>query len=111
MIKLFVVATLGVCLLCACNKQAGSSSNAAGSNSVTTTAKSDDDKKAEGLLLEAYALIKQEKANEAEAKLTEVIALKPKLSPNVRAQVAPAIIGLGMVDPKLGVKLGKQWGE
>ena len=85
------------CLVIACDNR----SDTAGSP-VT-------DQKAEALLKEAYALIEQKKAPEAEAKLLEVIALKPQLSEKVRAQVGPAIAGLGFVEPARAVKLGQEW--
>lgn len=93
-----------------CNRQNSTNATAPNTN-ATVAALNEADKKAEASLKEAYAYIEQKKAPEAEAKLLEIIKLKPQLSDGVRKQVSGAIVGLGMVEPKLGVKLGKMWGD
>lgn len=111
MMKPVLALVLGIALLIGCNRQGAPVSQAVNSNAVTTANVPDADKQAEALLKEAYDSIQQKKAGEAETKLREVIAMKPKLSPKVRAQVGPAIVGLGMLDPKRGTTLGQLWGE
>ncbi len=97
MFRTIALIALTSCLLLACDKSSDSASSPAA------------DQKAEALLKEAYALIEQKNAAGAESKLTEVIALKPQLSEKVRAQVGPAIAGVGFVEPSRATKLAEAW--
>jgi hypothetical protein len=108
--RALLLITLTAAVAIGCNRH-NSATATAPTNSTAAANLNEADKKAEALLKETYAFLDQKKAPEAEAKLLEIIKLKPQLSDGVRTQVQPAIIGLGMVEPKLGVKLGKMWGD